>query len=204
MKPPILAHCILKWILPPEDKEYLLGDFEEVFLNKAERRGRIYAGWWYWGLVCVNLPGFFKHFLYWRMTMLKNHIKICFRNLLKHKGYSVINITGLGLGLACCILMMLWVGDEFSYDRFHIKRDQLHKVYTSTTFSDGRTNISSASFFPLARMLVESCPGIQEASRVASTAGWKISSNEKHFYNDRYIFVDPSFLKNVHCQLPGG
>jgi hypothetical protein len=53
--------------------------------------------------------------------MIKNYLKVALRNLIRHKGFSFINITGLALGMSVCILILLWVQDELSYDRFHAK-----------------------------------------------------------------------------------
>jgi len=57
--------------------------------------------------------------------MFKNYIKIALRNIKKHKGYSFINIAGLAIGMACCILILLWVQDELDYDQFHKNRSEL-------------------------------------------------------------------------------
>ncbi|MGB3863131.1 MAG: ABC transporter permease [Candidatus Aminicenantaceae bacterium] len=58
--------------------------------------------------------------------MIKNYIKIALRNLSRHKGYSFINIAGLAIGMACCILILLWVQDELSFDRFHKNADSIY------------------------------------------------------------------------------
>ena len=60
--------------------------------------------------------------------MLKNYFKIGARNLRRHKGYTFINITGLAVGMACCLLILLFVQDELSYDRFHEKADRIYRV----------------------------------------------------------------------------
>ncbi len=60
--------------------------------------------------------------------MLKNYLKVALRNLLKHRLYSLINIGGLALGLACAILIFLWVRDEIGYDRFHANADVLYRI----------------------------------------------------------------------------
>ena len=60
--------------------------------------------------------------------MLKNYFKIGARNLRRHKGYTFINITGLAVGMACCLLIVLFVQDELSYDRFHEKADRIYRV----------------------------------------------------------------------------
>ncbi len=54
-----------------------------------------------------------------RLDMLRNYLKIALRNMNRHKGYSFINMAGLAIGMACCILILLYVTDELSYDRFH-------------------------------------------------------------------------------------
>jgi putative ABC transport system permease protein len=60
--------------------------------------------------------------------MLRNYLKIALRNLLKHKGYTFINVFGLAVGIACCVLILLFVRDELSYDRFHEKADRIYRV----------------------------------------------------------------------------
>jgi len=66
--------------------------------------------------------------------MLKNYLKIALRILKRHKGYSFINIFGLAVGMAFCILILLWIQDEFSYDQFHENGDELFIVGTHTRY----------------------------------------------------------------------
>lgn len=72
--------------------------------------------------------------------MFKNYIKIALRNLRKHRGYSLINITGLAIGMACCIMILLWVQDEMSFDRFHKNGDNIYRVIQDINFSDHNTS----------------------------------------------------------------
>jgi len=60
--------------------------------------------------------------------MFKNYLKIAVRNLLKHKTYSFINLAGLAIGIACCVLMLLFIHEEFSYDRFHVNAERIYRV----------------------------------------------------------------------------
>ncbi len=60
--------------------------------------------------------------------MFKNYLKIALRNFLKHKSFSLINVSGLAIGMASCILILLWVQDELSYDTFHENADQIYRV----------------------------------------------------------------------------
>ena len=78
--------------------------------------------------------------------MLENHIVVIFRNLLRNKIYSFINITGLSIGITCSLLILLWVYDELSFDRIHPKADRLYQVLVNSTF-DGK--VSSWTSVPL-------------------------------------------------------
>ena len=75
--------------------------------------------------------------------MFKNYFKVALRNLRKNKGYSIINIAGLAAGMAVCILIMLWVQDEMSYDRFNTHADQIYRVCFSDLWSGNRVKFSS-------------------------------------------------------------
>jgi len=66
--------------------------------------------------------------------MLKNYLQIAFRNIQRHKGYSFINIAGLAVGMACCMLIMLYVRDELSYDRYNEKIDQIYRLERKGVF----------------------------------------------------------------------
>src|SRR5579862_7641226 len=81
--------------------------------------------------------------------MFKNYFKTAFRNLLRNKVYSFINIAGLSLGLACAILIMLYVNDEVSYDRFHKNVSQIYRIDKQQTKDDGSAHFGSyTGYFP--------------------------------------------------------
>ncbi len=64
--------------------------------------------------------------------MLRNYLKIALRNVLRHKGYSLVNVAGLAVGIACCVIILGFVLDETGYDRFHAKADRIHRIVYST------------------------------------------------------------------------
>jgi predicted permease len=97
--------------------------------------------------------------------MLKNHIKIAIRNLTKHKGYSIINIAGLTIGMACCILILFWVQDELSFDRFHKNADSIYRVIQDINFADHSTTWTITQG-PLGPSLKEDFPEIVNFTRV--------------------------------------
>ena len=69
--------------------------------------------------------------------MIKNYFKVAYRNLLRNKGFSAINITGLAIGMAAAILILLWIQDERSYDEFHKNKDRIYEVWNRVPF-DGK------------------------------------------------------------------
>src|SRR6185503_8381946 len=78
--------------------------------------------------------------------MFKNYFKIALRNILRHKAYSILNISGLAIGMACSILILLWVQNELSYDRFNANADQLYRLTCSA--GDFKAAVSPAGMAP--------------------------------------------------------
>ena len=96
--------------------------------------------------------------------MFKNYLKIAFRNLLRHKGFSFINIAGLAVGLAVCILILLWVHDEYNYDSFNDKADNIYRVIFSYQ-ANNRTRQHWRTPPPMAATIREKYPEISDAAR---------------------------------------
>ncbi len=124
-----------------------------------------------------------------------NYLKIALRNLKRHKVFSLINIFGLAVGMTCCIFILLWVQDEVSFDRFHEKKERIHKVYSETQYTDGRTAVhTTTSFYPLAKILKEESPDVVDAVRYHSIPNMLIKYGEKTLTNNQVALADPSFF----------
>ena len=95
--------------------------------------------------------------------MIQNYIKIAWRNLVRNKAFSAINIIGLAMGLTCSLLIMLWVLDEKSVDGFHTNGKQLYQVY-ERQFYDGKTDASYPTQGELAAELKRVIPDIDYSS----------------------------------------
>jgi hypothetical protein len=126
--------------------------------------------------------------------MLKNYFKIALRNLRKSTTYSFINITGLAIGLAVSILLLLWTGDELSYDRFNAHADNLYRL--SPKSGDGANSTiwdnTSASMAVYAKKEI---PEVEDACRI--TEDWTASVFEyqgKKITEWHNCQVDPSFF----------
>jgi putative ABC transport system permease protein len=127
----------------------------------------------------------------WNSPMPKNYLKIALRNIRKQKGYSFINIAGLTLGLACFILIALWVRDELSFDRFHEKKDRIFRIVNKVASG----NLVPNPTYALAPDLKEEYPEVEEYSRVWPWAGSLVRYQDKRFEEERISLVDPGFFQ---------
>ncbi len=150
-KPPRLAASLLRCVLPPKDQDYLLGDYEESFQRKLQEKGASSASLWYWGQLVQTAPEYLMESCYWRIIMFKNYFKIASRNILRHKLYSVINILGLAIGLACCIWISLYVMNDVTYDTFHSNLNSIYRIKRINYEPDGSVRNQSWHFPPVMR-----------------------------------------------------
>ncbi len=127
-KPPVVAEWLLNKVLPGDSWNTSAGDFEEYFSTLVREKNYHTASIWYWKNILFLAPKKINHSILWSIAMFSNYLKIAFRNILKHKGYSFINIAGLAIGMTCSILIFLWIMDEINYDKFHKKDDVLFSV----------------------------------------------------------------------------
>lgn len=110
--------------------------------------------------------------------MLKNYFKIAFRNLIRHRVYAAVNIAGLAVGLACAVLIMLWVRYELSYDKFNKNADRLYRVDFTTEQKDYYGSYQPG---PLAEYLKDNFPEIEYTSNYADGT-YKVSRGTKGFF----------------------
>ena len=123
--------------------------------------------------------------------MFKNYLRASFRNLQKNKLYSVVNLLGLSIGLACCLLIFMYVKDEISYDRYHNKADRIYRLAFKEDRGYKQVNfpISPGAFAPA---LVEEFPEIQEAVRFRKLDDAPVKYNQKSFTEPRSFYADAS------------
>src|SRR5678809_387791 len=96
--------------------------------------------------------------------MITNYIKIAIRQLLKNKTFSLINILGLAVGVACCTLLALYIQDEFSYEQHFKDHDRVYRLYTEFTI-EGKTQSFPRTSPPIAMQLPDLLPEIEIATR---------------------------------------
>jgi putative ABC transport system permease protein len=133
--------------------------------------------------------------------MIINYIKVAFRNILRHKGYSSINIIGLSAGMAVCLLLFLWVHDELSYDRYHENVDQIYRIIFQYE-SEGKVKGSASTPAPLGPALVSEFPEVKKAVRFGEN-GFLVCCKDKCFF-ERIFFADPEVFEVFNFPLVQG
>ena len=125
--------------------------------------------------------------------MFKNYFKTSWRYLMKHKTFSLINITGLSVGISICFIIMLFVNDELSYDRYNKNADRIVRVVFKADINGGK--IFEANIMPpVAQAMKHDYPEVENATRLNAAGSPKVTYKNKSFKDDKLAFVDPSFL----------
>ncbi len=125
--------------------------------------------------------------------MLKNYLRVALRNLRKNKGFSLINIVGLAVGVACCITILLYVRNELSYDRFNKNADQIYRVHFHAYFNDKDLNMA-LSCAPLEPTLLRDFPQVVAGTRVAFYGAPVLRYGDKAFSETKFFWVDSTFF----------
>ena len=148
----------------------------------------------------MNSSGELRDFL--EGNMLKNYFKIAFRNLLRNKLYSSINLTGLAIGLAACLMIWLWVQDEMSYDRFHTNAERIYRVERKFDFRDmhGQAPITGGTYGPA---LVSDYPEIENHVRLHRNE-LSIKDHRNIFHKTQLIVSDNSIFEIFDFHLESG
>ena len=126
--------------------------------------------------------------------MLRNYLKIAWRNLVKNKAYSVINITGLAIGLACFLLIALYVMDELSYDRFYPNADRIYRINSDIKFGGANLHMAVTSDM-MGQLLKKDYPQVEQYTRIYTFSGDKLIKKGNEYINEKKIAnVDSTFF----------
>jgi putative ABC transport system permease protein len=128
--------------------------------------------------------------------MLRNYALIALRNLMRNKAYSAINIFGLALGVACCLLLTLYMLDEIGYDKHHKQAENLYRIVTEFTSDNDFGKLGSTSP-PIAMTIKDEIPEVQSAVRVVSTTAQSLIRYEDNLFYETDGYVADSTLFEV-------
>lgn len=199
LKPPKSAQRFLTWFCDEVWVDELLGDLEEEFKDNIELVGRRRASLIYYNQVFLLLrPHILKKKTKTRNSpvMLRNYIKSAYRSLKKNRVYSLINVSGLTVGIACCLLISLYVQDEVSYDKFFDDSDRIYRVALERTYPTN-TRFFGSSPVNMAPVLIENYPEIEEAGRLHRLFFQNelvVDIGDRTFIEDNYLFADNNFF----------
>jgi ABC-type antimicrobial peptide transport system permease subunit len=135
--------------------------------------------------------------------MIRNYFKIAFRNIKRYAAHSILNIMGMAIGMACAILILLWVYDEWSYDRHFDNADNLYRIIGHMGDNNGESSLSATTLAPLSKVLKEEYPEIIRSSRcgIGSIISFKIGDE---FIDETAVPVDNDFLQMFNVEFIKG
>ena len=135
--------------------------------------------------------------------MLSNDLRVARRALRRHFGYTAINVLGLAIGLACCTFILLFVGDELSYDRYHANADRVFRVDTESNLSDPPSHMAVASYL-LADAVEAEFPEVEDATRVSLLWGILFETDRTRDYENNLYFAEPGFFRHFDVTMLRG
>ena len=203
--PPMIAEYLLGKILPDGPSATPLGDFEEYYNELSNKDGMLKARMWYWGQVFNLLPRKILNSFLWGFLMFNNYFKIAVRNMLKSKVYSIINISGLALGMACSLLILLYVQKELSYDKFHKNADDIYRIEWISENPQTRTP------HPMAMAMKDDFPEVVDAVTMSPLWGpglsiptFSVRYGDKVFDESGFFSADTTFFDFFSFKLVQG
>ncbi len=197
--PPKSAQWLLSRTINKDIRYSVIGDFNEIFASIENQEGINRARLWYWTQVAKSIPSFITDSLYWRFHMFQNYLKVAFRKMMRQKVFSLINIAGLAIGMAICILIFLWVQDELNYDRFHKNANNIYRIVMNDQNYGVEWPVVS---IPVGPALKQDFPEVLDSVRVSDFRG--LITHEDTKFDEIGAYVDPSFLEIFSFPFNGG
>lgn len=209
VSPPHLFLRFFRWFCDPKIQDFIEGDLMEVYQIRLSKSGKKSADLKF--IIDVLLlfrPGIIRPINRRRRSlnstdMILNYLKVGVRNILRHKVYSSINIFGFAIGIATSLLIILYISDELSYDRFHKDADRIYRIY-STGRLQGNEFKDDVSAPPIAEALLQNVPEVQEAVRFGWWRAMPVRYKDKSFVEKRSLTADSSFFSFFSFPLISG
>ncbi|MCJ7581288.1 MAG: ABC transporter permease [Candidatus Aminicenantes bacterium] len=178
---------------------YVDSVYEDLFLTKGHKTARI----WFWSQFTRSLPKLAGKSIEGNIIMIKNYLKIALRNIKRRKIYSFINITGLAIGMAAATVILLWVQDELSYDKFHEKAQRTYRI--STRIRLGDTLIDQAQTPGILPMTLKNdFPEIEQTVRIGFPIKASGQYKDKIFMESNILPADSTFFDVFSFKLIKG
>lgn len=208
--PPRIALRFFRWYCHPRLADHIEGDLIEVYIGRVKKDGQRKADWRFMvDVLMLFRPGIIRplavtNFELINTNMIRNYMVVAVRNLVRHKLFAGINIMGLSLGVTVCVLIMLFVTHEMSYDSFHRNEARIFKMRAEINYGGQviSTHSMSAAFGPL---LANATAEARNFVRMREPERVVIHSDNQHkFFEDAFIFADSSFFSVFSFQIMEG
>ncbi len=208
--PPRLATRFLRWYCAPDLLEEVQGDLEEVFIQHWQTRGPKAANRHYNWLVLrffnySTIRGRAPRSPYYTdFAMYRNYLLITLRQMMRQKVYAFINLFGLALGLATCLMVALFVHNEYRFDSFHSQSDQIYRLCEVQTWDGIIPQRVALSMYPMGPTLSEDYAQVEAYTRVNRWGQIALEHEGEKSYVEDLLWVDSSFLDMFDFKLLEG
>jgi putative ABC transport system permease protein len=172
----------------------LFGDIEEMYNVVLKEKGRFKAKLWLWIQILRTIPHAVYNWLYWGFVMFTNSYKVTVRNFRRQKLYSTINLLGLAVGMACCILILSYVHFEISYDRFHDKADRIYRLTMDGNLANQPFNLASSNG-AIGPSLRDTLPEVEDVVRFRRRHRSSVVYRDKLFFEEGILWADASVFE---------
>ena len=202
--PPSLARRLLRWYCNAAVLEEIEGDLYEAYLEDCESHGINIARRRYtWRVIQFIKPFTLKRDIHSKnFPMVKNYIIIAYRSLIKKMGYTLVNVFGLSIGLACCMMILIYVDHETSYDDF--QSEDVYRVALNRKYPDREVNYTVMPH-SIPPQLVEDFPYVVQQGRLVPPFGNTTVRYEDQFYDEPYFaMADSTFFEVVRFDFTMG
>ncbi|MDW3208983.1 MAG: ABC transporter permease [Reichenbachiella sp.] len=203
-----IADRLFRWYCHPDYYPDIQGDLEELYHDKKEESPRSAPYFYLIEVLRLCRPALirplFKNSLFNSTGMFKNYFKISFRNLVKQKVFSVINIAGLAIGLAAFLLINQYVQFEKSYDKFFTDSDRVYRLTTDQVLDGVIGTRDAMSFAPSGNALVQAVPEFINSTATFQFNELIIRKNDRSVTEHKVIAVDSNYLEIFNYQVIAG
>jgi len=176
-----------------DDGFVIYGDVCEEYYDIMESRGPVRAKLWFWLQALRTFPVFISDLFIWRMIMFKNYLKVALRNIKKQKGYAIINISGLAIGMAACLLILLWVHDELNFDSYHENADNIYRLAIDANV--GSPMRAPVSMPPAGPAIVAEYPEALQYARLSRPQRSPVIVGDKSYFEEHVGDADNSLFE---------
>lgn len=205
-EPPKWIMHFFRWFCHPDYAEDIEGDLHEKYERLQQEHSQRKANWHFFYVVLTLFrPSLIRpisfNLSFIRPAMLKQDLKISYRNLVKNKSYAAIKIGGFAIGIAAFLLIVLFVQNELEYDQHYAKGDRVFRLLNKTTNPDFQFKKWTSFSPPVQQILKEDYPEIEISGRMIARDWYNAGDNQfrrsdekQNNYEDGFVYVDPELL----------